>query len=494
MKQKGFDSEKYIKEQIIRIKERVLKFNNKLYLEFGGKLFDDYHAARVLPGFDLNCKVKMLCELKEQTEIIFCISAKAIEQNKVRSDIGITYDLDALRLIDTLRSLGLYISCVLITQYTGQPAADLFRKKLLMRNERVCMHTLTKGYPSNVDVIVSAEGYGANPFIETTRPLVVVTAPGPGCGKLATCLSQLYHEQERGVKAGYAKYETFPVWNLPLSHPVNIAYEAATADLKDVNMIDPFHLSAYGQTAVNYNRDVEAFPVVKAILSRILGEDIYQSPTDMGVNMIGSSIKDEKVVEAAACQEIIRRYYNVMCDYKLGRTDIESCQRIEFLLSALSLKTSDRIIVKPALEKAKQSEVSAVAIQLSSGDIITGKSSHLMNDTAAAVLNSVKKLAGIDDEIMLISPIVLSPIIQMKQEVLGSRHPVLKLEEVLQAMSISAVTNPTTALAMSKLPLLKGCQAHCSAMITQSDGATLKKLGIDYTCEPQFPTTDLYFK
>ncbi len=490
----GFNNEAYIKEQITRIRQRVEKFDNKLYLEFGGKLFDDYHAARVLPGFDLNCKSKLLCEMKDHAEIIFCISAKAIEQNKVRSDIGITYDLDSLRLIDTLRKLGLYISSVLITQFSGQPSAEVFKKKLEMRGERVYMHTLTKGYPSNVDTIVSAEGYGANPYIETSRPIVVVTAPGPGSGKLATCLSQLYHEHQRGVKAGYAKYETFPVWNLPLSHPVNIAYEAATADLKDVNMIDPFHLAEYGETTINYNRDIEAFPVVKEILKRILGEDIYKSPTDMGVNMIGNCIIDDKAVRYAACQEIIRRWYKAQNDYKHGRCDIETCKRIEMLMSNLQLTPGDRNVVKAANDKAVEGECSAVAIELPSGEIITGKSSELMNSTAAVVLNSIKQLSGIDDEIMLISPIVLSPIIKMKQEILGSRYPVLKLEEVLQALSISAVTNPATALALSKLPLLKGCEAHCSDMITQSDGATFLKLGINYTCEPIFPTSDLYFK
>ncbi len=490
----GFNNETYVEEQIKRIRQRVEKFDNKLYLEFGGKLFDDYHAARVLPGFDLNCKSKLLCEMKEQAEIIFCISAKAIEQNKVRSDIGITYDLDALRLIDSLRKLGLYIGCVLITQFSGQPSAEVFKKKLEMRGERVYMHTLTKGYPSNADVIVSSEGYGANPYIETSRPIVVVTAPGPGSGKLATCLSQLYHEHLHGVKAGYAKYETFPVWNLPLDHPVNIAYEAATADLKDVNMIDPFHLSEYGETTINYNRDIEAFPVVKTILTRILGEEVYKSPTDMGVNMIGKSIIDDEVVKNAACQEIIRRYYNAHCDYKRGRCDIETCQRNEMLMSALNLSPEDRSVVTPALKKAKDNNCSAVAIQLQSGEIVTGKSSALMNNTAAAVLNSIKMLAGIDDEIMLISPIVLSPIIKMKQDVLGSRYPVLKLEEVLQALAVSAVTNPASAMAVSKLPMLKGCEAHCSDMITQSDGATFLKLGINFTCEPIFPTSDLYFK
>ncbi len=494
MTTQGFNNETYIKQQSAKIRERVERFGDKLYLEFGGKLFDDFHAARVLPGFDLNGKVKLLWELREQAEIIFCISATAIEKNKVRSDVGITYDLDVLRLIDSLRRMDLYIGSVLITQYSGQSAADMFRKKLEMRGERVYVHTLTKGYPSDVDIIVSDEGYGANPYVETSRPLVVVTAPGPGSGKLATCLSQLYHEQKHGVKAGYAKYETFPVWNLPLQHPVNVAYEAATADLKDVNMIDPFHLSAYGVTTINYNRDIEAFPVVRAILNRILGGDIYASPTDMGVNMIGSCITDDQAVRHAASQEIIRRYFNARCAYKKGEGDIEACQRIEFLMSSLGLRTTDRSTVVPAVQKAKDSGRSAVAIELPDGQIVTGKSSELMNDTASAVLNSIKLLAGLADEILLISPIVLEPIVRLKKEVLGSRYPVLKLEEVLQALSISAATNPTAELAMKQLPKLRGCDAHCSDIITQADGATFLKLGVNYTCEPQFPTKDLYFK
>ncbi len=493
MQKIGFDNDKYIKSQIEIIKQRAQQFNNKLYLEFGGKLFDDHHAARVLPGFDLNCKVKLLCEMKDQAEIIICISAKAIEHNKVRSDIGITYDKDILRLIDSLRKLGLYIGSVVITQFTGQPLADTFSKKLKMRGVNVYMHSLTKGYPSDVDTIVSPEGYGENPYIETTRPLVVVTAPGPGSGKLGTCLSQLYHEHQHGIKAGYAKYETFPVWDLPLEHPVNIAYEAATADLKDVNMIDPFHLKAYGKTAVNYNRDIEVFPVVRTILNRIIGKDLYNSPTDMGVNLIGSCIVDDDIVRRAACQEIIRRMFNAKCDYKLGMCDIETCQRIEFLMSMLELTANDRGVVKIANDKAQESGLSAVAIELPDKRIVTGKSSELMNDTAAAVLNSIKALAKIDDEIPLISPSVLSPIIKMKQEVLGSRYPVLKLEEVLQALSVSAVTDKTAALALSKIVMLRGCQAHCSDMITHSDGSTFLKLGINYTCEPEFPTKDLYF-
>ncbi len=494
MKKIGFDNEVYMREQVKRIKERVNRFGGKLYLEFGGKLFDDYHAARVLPGFDLNGKVKMLCEMKDQAEIILCISATSIEKNKMRSDIGITYDMEVLRLIDSLRKMDLYIGSVLITQFTGQPSADIFRKKLEMRGERVYIHALTEGYPSNVDVIVSEKGYGANPYIETTRPLVVVTAPGPGSGKLATCLSQLYHEQQRGVTAGYAKYETFPVWSLPLDHPVNVAYEAATADLKDVNMIDPFHLNAYNETTVNYNRDIEAFPVVRTILNRILGGEVYKSPTDMGVNMIGISIADDDLVRKAACQEIIRRWYRVQCDYRKGIGDLEACQKLEYLMISLGLTSEDRPAIAPAVKKAEECGGSAVAIELTDGAIVTGKSSDLMNDTAAVVLNSIKHLAKIDDATMLISRDVLSPIIKMKQEVLGSRRPILKLEEVLQALSVSAVTDSTAALAMSKLTELRGCEAHSSDIITHSDSATFLKLGINCTCEPRFPTKDLYFR
>ncbi len=488
----GFDNEAYIQEQSKRIRQRMDQFG-KLYLEFGGKLFDDYHAARVLPGFDPNGKVKLLAELREQAEIILCISAKAIEGNKVRADIGITYDLDMLRLIDALRKMDLFIGAILITQYSGQAAADAFRNKLTMRGERVYVHTLTKGYPSDVDVIVSEEGYGANSFIETSRKLVVVTAPGPGSGKLATCLSQLYHEQKQGVRAGYAKYETFPVWDLPLQHPVNVAYEAATADLKDVNMIDPFHLEAYGTTAVNYNRDVEVFPVVRAILKRISGEDIYKSPTDMGVNMIGRCVTDDGIVREAAKQEIIRRWYKARCDYTQGAGDKEAIQRLEFLMSSLDLHPHDRRVVAPAVEKSEQSGRSAVAIELHDGSLVTGKGSELMNDTASVVLNSLKKLAGIQDEILLISPIVLEPIIRLKHDMLGSRYPILKLEEVLQALSISAATNPTAELALRHLPALRDCDAHCSDIITSDDASTFLKLGIRFTCEPQFPTTDLYF-
>ena len=493
MRETGFNNELYIQEQSARIRQRLERFG-KLYLEFGGKLFDDFHAARVLPGFDVNGKVKLLTELRDQAEIILCISARAIDTNKIRADLGITYDMDVLRLIDSLRKMDLYISAVLITQYSGEAAADIFRKKLEMRGERVFIHTLTKGYPSDVDIIVSEEGYGSNPYIETTRPLVVVTAPGPGSGKLATCLSQLYHDQIHGVKAGYSKYETFPIWDLPLQHPVNVAYEAATADLKDVNMIDPFHLSAYGETVVNYNRDVEIFPVVSAILHRITGEDTYKSPTDMGVNMIGRCISDDEVVQKAGKQEIIRRWYKERCANVKGQGSRDSVQRIEFLMSSLGIHLNDRRVVEPANAKASESGRSAVAIELADGTIVTGKSSELMNDTASAVLNSIKVLAGISDEILLISPIVLEPIIRMKKDILGSRYPVLKLEEVLLALSISAATNPMAEHALAHLPMLRGCDAHCSDIITQDDETAFLKLGVRFTCEPQFPTKDLYFR
>ena len=488
----GFDNRAYLTQQSQRIRERVALFGGKLYLEFGGKLFDDYHAARVLPGFDKSGKVKLLCELRDQAEIILCISAGAIESSKIRSDVGITYDLDVLRLIDDLRRLDLLIGSVVITQYTGQNSADNFRKKLERRGVRVYLHRLTKGYPSDIDTIVSDEGYGANPYIETSRPLVVVTAPGPGSGKLATCLSQLYHESKRGVRAGYAKYETFPIWDMPLQHPVNLAYEAATADLRDVNMIDPFHLAAYGVTAVNYNRDVEVFPIVKTILQRITGEDLYKSPTDMGVNMIGRCITNDEVVREASCQEIIRRYYKEACNYKQGLSDAETCQRIDFLMQTLGLKAQNRRVVRPALDKAAKSGCSSVAIELPDGIIITGRTNDLMNGTASVILNAIKHLSGLSDEILLISPIVLEPILRPKREVFGCLQPTLTAEEVLLALSISAATNPTAELAMNRLKELEGCEAHSSDMISKADEDTFRKLGVNLTCEPQFAGKELY--
>lgn len=490
----GFNNEEYVKEQSKKIKERLAMFGGKLYLEFGGKLFDDWHASRVLPGFDVNAKIKLLTNLSDQAELIICISAPSIEACKVRDDVGITYDMDALRLIDDLRKRNIYIGSVVITQYTGQPAADIFKNKLTMRDVKVYVHGLTQGYPNDVQKIVSDEGYGANPYIETTRPLVVVTAPGPGSGKLATCLSQLYHENKRGIKAGYAKYETFPVWNLPLQHPVNLAYEAATADLKDVNMIDPYHLAAYNITAVNYNRDIEVFPVVRAILNRIAGEDVYNSPTDMGVNMIGNCITDDEVVREAACQEIIRRYYKALCGYKRGEVDYATLNKNEMLMHTLNLSSADRSVVAPALKKAEESNTSAVAIELHNGTVVTGKASNLMNSTSSCILNSIKVLAGISDEMLLISPIVLEPIIHLKKEVLGSRYAVLTAEEVMIALSISAATNPTAALAVKQLYKLRGCEAHSSDIISSPDATTFRKLGINITCEPQYPTKNLYFK
>lgn len=490
----GFDNDLYIKKQKEYITERIKKFGNKLYLEFGGKLFDDYHAARVLPGFDLNGKVRLLREFNDQAEVIFCINAADIEKKKIRADFGISYDMDVLRLIDNLREMDISVNSVVITQYAGQPSADAFRKKLEMRGEKCYFHYPIKGYPLDVERIVSDEGYGANPYIETTRPLVVITAPGPCSGKLATCLSQLYHEYKRGVNAGYAKFETFPIWNIPLKHPVNVAYEAATADLKDVNMIDPWHLEAYGKTTVNYNRDIEVFPVVNNILTKITGKPgLYKSPTDMGVNMAGYGICDDDAVREAAKQEIIRRYYKARCDYKQGRGDVETVERIESLMNELELSVKDRRVVAPALLKAEQSGERAVAIELPDGSIVTGRSGELLTASAAAVLNSVKEMAGIRDEMLLMSPVVLEPIIKMKTDILRSKQKILSLTDVLLALSICAATNPVAALAVTKLKQLKNCEAHASCMLTSADDNALRSLGMNVTCEAEYPTSDLYY-
>lgn len=490
----GFDNQAYVEKQSEYIKKCIERFDNKLYLEFGGKLFDDYHAARVLPGFDVNGKVKLLQEFSEIAEIVFCINAADIEKNKIRADFGITYDLDMLRIIDNMRSMGLYVNSVVITQYHDQPSADIFRKKLEMRGVKTYIHRPIVGYPTNVDLIVSDEGYGANDYIETTRPLVVITAPGPCSGKLATCLSQLYHEHKRGVKAGYAKFETFPIWNIPLKHPVNLAYEAATADLKDVNMIDPFHLEAYKVTAVNYNRDIEVFPIVRTILQRITGDNnIYQSPTDMGVNMASFGITDDEIVKEAAKQEIIRRYYKAICDYKQGRADIETASRVELIMKQIDLSKKDRPVVEMANKRYEETGMPSVAIMLEDGRIITGKASNLMNAGASAVLNSIKVLASLPDELHMISPSVLEPIIKLKGEHLKSKNTVLDMEEVLIALSISAATNTTVLFAMSKLPQLAMCEAHSSHMVIQNDEETFRKLGINLTCEPLFPTKNLFY-
>ncbi|MEG2429008.1 MAG: DUF1846 domain-containing protein [Oscillospiraceae bacterium] len=490
----GFDNELYVKKQAEYIRKRIEKFDNKLYLEFGGKLFDDYHAARVLPGFDVNAKIKLLQEFKDQAEIVFCINAADIEKNKIRADFGITYDLDVLRIIDNLRRLGLHVNSVVITQYKGQPSADIFRKKLEMRDIKTYIHYPIKGYPSDVDLVVSDEGYGANAYVETTRPLVVVTAPGPCSGKMATCLSQLYHEYKHGISAGYAKFETFPIWNISLKHPVNLAYEAATADLKDVNMIDPFHLEAYSETAVNYNRDIEVFPVVRTILTRITGKnDIYKSPTDMGVNMAGYGIFDNEACSNAAKQEIIRRYYRSICDNKQGRCDMETAERIELLMNQIDISKKDRAVIAAANKRFEQTDVPCVAIELPNGKITVGKASTLMNAGASAILNAIKELAGLPDNLHLIAPTAIAPIKKLKGTIFKNRRTALNIEEVLIALSISASESETVKKAMDFLPKLAGCEAHCSHMVIQSDDDVFHKLEINLTCEPQFPTKDLYY-
>ncbi|MBE6935539.1 MAG: DUF1846 domain-containing protein [Ruminococcaceae bacterium] len=489
----GFDRDLYIEKQTEHILKRMEQFDNKLYLEFGGKLFDDYHAARVLPGFDVNAKVKLLKNFADKAEIVFCINANSIEKNKIRADFGITYDQDLLRTIDAMRGMGLLVNSVVITQYADQPGAITFRNMLEQRGVKTYKHYPIKGYPTDVNLIVSENGYGANEFVETTRPLVVVTAPGPNSGKLATCLSQLYHENRRGVQAGYAKFETFPVWNLPLRHPVNLAYEAATADLKDVNMIDPLHLDAYGVTAVNYNRDIEGFPIVNTILTRITNKTIYQSPTDMGVNTIASCIVDDEVVREAATQEIVRRYYKTWCECRMGREETDTAYRIEKLLSQLDVDPeSARPVAVAAKRKAEQSGSKAMAIELPDGRIVTGRSQSLMNAAASCVINAIKTLAGIADEVHLMSPVILEPIVKMKRETLGRRSPKLNLEEMLVALSICAATNPMAELALSKLPQLKGCEAHTSYMVTAPGTNILRSLGMNVTCEAVFETDALY--
>lgn len=487
---KGFDNDLYLKVQSERIKERLKKFDNKLYLEFGGKLFDDYHAMRVLPGFESDSKIRMLLELKDICEIVFCINAGDIERNKIRADYGITYDMDVLRLIDQLKSLGLQVNSVVITLYKGQPRAESFKKKLEARGMKAYIHTPTKGYPTDVETIVSEEGYGKNPYIETTKPLVVMTAPGPCSGKLATCLSQLYHEYKRGVQAGYAKFETFPVWNLPLKHPVNIAYEAATADLKDVNMIDYFHLEKYGVRAVNYNRDLEVFPVLKDILFKITGEEIYSSPTDMGVNMIGKCIIDDPVVQEAAKAEIIRRYYQALCDCKTGNGDTETAERIKVLMNELDLKESDRTVVKAALDKAAKEKRHVISLELPNGKIITGKQTDLLNPASSLLINAMKELTHIPDEIDLLSPSVLEPIQKFKSKT--KEHETLNLQEVIIALSICSVTNPTIAKAFKNLKKLAGCEAHASYIVTNGDKNEFRNLKINLTMEPVFYSDDLY--
>mgnify|MGYP005922914291 CR=1 FL=1 len=478
----GFDNQVYIERQTAQITERINQFGDKLYLEFGGKLFDDYHAARVLPGFDVNGKIRLLQEFRDQAEIIFCINAGDIEKNKIRADLGISYDQDLFRLIDSIRSMGLSINSVVITQYKGQCAADIFRNKLEMRGIKTYLHYPIPGYPANVDLIVSDQGYGLNEYVETTRPLVVVTAPGPCSGKLATCLSQLYHEHKRGIRAGYAKFETFPIWNLPLKHPVNLAYEAATADLKDVNMIDPFHLAAYGTSTVNYNRDVEIFPVLKATFEKIYGTCPYQSPTDMGVNMAGNCIVDDDAVCTAAKEEILRRYFTACCNALRGKECSDEIYKLELLLGQAGLNTDDRACAAAATRTAANTGTPCAAIELENGDLITGKTTELLGCASAMLLNALKHLGGIPDETLLISPQVIRPIQALKTRHLGSHNPRLHTDEVLIALSMCAVTDPNAALALEQLGKLRDCEVHCSVLLSSVDENTLKKLGVHLTC------------
>ena len=490
----GFDNEQYLRTQSEKIRERVQLFGGKLYMEFGGKLFDDYHASRVLPGFLPDSKVKMLLQMKDQAEIVIVISAGDIEKNKVRGDLGITYDVDVLRLIDAFRGIGLYVGSVVLTQYNAQPAAEAFQKRLESLGVKVFRHYTIPGYPSNIPLIVSDEGFGKNEYVETSRSLVVVTAPGPGSGKMATCLSQLYHEYKRGVKAGYAKFETFPIWNLPLNHPVNLAYEAATADLNDVNMIDPFHLEAYGETAVNYNRDVEVFPVLNAMLEKIMGQSPYKSPTDMGVNMAGNCIVDDKACCDAACQEIIRRYYDALCGQRQGTLTGDEVYKVELLMNKAGITPQDRPVIAPALKRAEETGLPAAAIQLPDGRIVTGKTSSLLGASSACLLNALKALGGISKDIHLISPIVIEPIQKLKTTHLGSVNPRLHTDEILIALSICAATNPTAELALRQLPKLRGCEAHSSVILSHVDEGTFRKLGVNLTCEPQYQSKKLYHK
>ncbi len=498
----GFDNEKYLEEQTSAILKRVENFDNKLYLEFGGKLLFDYHASRVLPGFDPNVKMKLLQQLKDKADILLCIYAGDIERKKVRADFGITYDSDALKLIDDLREWGLEVLGVVITRYENQPATQLFKNKLERRGIKVYTHRFTKGYPTDVDLIVSEEGYGANDYIETKNPLVVVTGPGPGSGKLATCLSQLYHDHTRGMNSGYAKFETFPIWNLPLKHPVNLAYEAATADIRDFNQIDPFHLETYKETAINYNRDVEVFPVLKRILEKIMAsESPYQSPTDMGVNRAGFGIIDDQNVQEAAKQEIIRRYFRYRCEYVMGFVDKETVQKTELLMKELNVQPDYRRVVGPALAAAEEAEENekgnedifcGAAIELKDGSIVTGKNSPFMHAASSLILNTIKHLAGIPDQIHLLSPNIIESIRNLKTNIMNRRTVSLNLEETLIALGISATTNPSAQLAMEKLKDLQGCEIHSTHMPTPGDEAGLRRLGVNLTSDPNFSTKRLF--
>jgi uncharacterized protein (UPF0371 family) len=498
----GFDNEKYITQQTESILKRAEKFNNKLYLEFGGKLLYDYHAARVLPGYDPNVKMRLIKELKDRADILLCIYAGDIERKKIRADFGITYDTDAMKLIDDLRGWNISVMGVVITRFENQPSAVLFKNKLERRGIRVFTHRFTKGYPTDVDLIVSDEGYGVNDYIPTEKPLVIVTGPGPGSGKLATCLSQLYHDYRRGLKSGYAKFETFPIWNLPLKHPVNVAYEAATADIRDFNQIDPFHLDAYGEAWVNYNRDVEVFPVLKRILEKITGKtSFYKSPTDMGVNRAGFAIINDDITKEASKQEIIRRYFRYRCEYAMGFSDKETVQRVELFLHDFNLKPEDRYVVLPArkaaeeaLEREKGNEgiFCGAAIELADGKIITGSNSPLMHAASSVVIHAIKHLAGIPDKIKLLPPNITDSIRKLKTEILDEKNVSLDLEEALIALAISATTNPAAELAMEKLKELQNCEVHMTHIPTPGDEAGLRRMGVNLTTDPNFSTNDLF--
>ncbi|MFH1310390.1 MAG: DUF1846 domain-containing protein [Candidatus Omnitrophota bacterium] len=498
----GFDNEKYLNEQTTAILERVTTFKDKLYLEFGGKIIFDYHASRVLPGFDPNVKMRLLQKLKDKADIVLCIYAGDIERRKVRADFGITYDVDAMKLIDDLRDWDIEVSAVVITRFENQPAAKIFKNKLDRRGIKVYTHSYTKGYPTDVDVIVSDEGYGANDYIKTKNPLVIVTGPGPGSGKLATCLSQLYHDYRKGQKSGYSKFETFPIWSIPLKHPVNVAYEAATADIKDYNMIDSFHLEAYNKTVVNYNRDMEVFPVLKRILEKITGsESIYKSPTDMGVNRAGFGIIDDEAVREASKQEIIRRYFRAGCEHMMGFVDKETVQRIELLMEDLGVKIVDRKVVLPARKAAEEAKAKGkgnegifcgAAIELKDGSIITGKNSNLMHASSSVIFNAIKHIAEIPDNIHLLSPKTIESITNLKKNILNTKTVSLDLEEALTALSISSATNPTAQVAMEKLKELRGAEVHMTHMPTSGDEAGLRKLGVNLTSEPNFSTKSLF--
>ena len=490
----AFDHEKYTRMQSERIIDRIREFGGKLYLELGGKLFDDYHASRVLPGFRPDSKVQMLLKMKDQEEILIVLNADDIEKSKVRGDLGITYDLDTLRLIDAFRGIGLYVGSVVLTRYAGQPAAVSFEQRLNAQGIKTYRHYPIEGYPTDIDHIVSDEGFGRNDYVETTRPLVLVTAPGPGSGKMATCLSQLYQENRRGIKAGYAKFETFPIWNLPLKHPVNVAYEAATADLSDVNMIDPYHLDAYGITTVNYNRDIEIFPVLNALFEHVWGKSPYKSPTDMGVNMVGHCITDDEACRHAAEKEIVRRYYNARCSFLQGHAAREEAEKIRLLMKHLNLDDTTLPVIEAARQRAEATQNPALALELPDGEIITGKTTNLLGPSAAVILNALKKLADIDKKRHLISPEVIEPIQELKCRYLGNHNPRLHTDEVLVALSVSAASDPIAAKALSMLPRLKNCEAHSTVILSAVDDNTFRRLGVNLTCDPSYQSHKLYHK